>query len=180
MHGPQLTAWLLVALCAAVGGLCLVRTRGVCGAERRGARADALMGGGMAVMAVPAGFWAPITGLFSLGFAVVFGAAAVRALLPPRTAVHHLHHAVGALAMVYMALFMEAGAAGHGAPGSGVPLVTAALLAYFLLYVLYGGLTLASPAGHGSPAGGWTARPEVASACRVCMGTGMVAMLPAL
>lgn len=188
MHGPPLTGLLLTALCAAVGGLCLLRMRSVAAEERRGAAGDALMGLGMAAMALPVVPQVP--GAWTAGaFATVFGAAFVRALLPLRTAGHHLHHAIGALAMVYMAVAM--GAADHGGHGAaaGLPVVTAALLAYYVLYVLYGGLRPVAagagvrpgvriPAGAGrAGGGGWAARPELAGACRVCMGAGMVAML---
>ncbi|KIF73208.1 membrane protein, partial [Streptomyces sp. 150FB] len=36
MHGPATAGWLLVALCAAAGGYCLLRVRGSDGGERRG------------------------------------------------------------------------------------------------------------------------------------------------
>lgn len=185
MHGPPLAGLLLTALCAAVGGLCLLRMRAVAAEERRGAAGDALMGLGMAAMALPAGLpgtWTAGTwtaGTWTAGtFAAVFGAAFVRALLPLRTAGHHLHHAIGALAMVYMAVAM--GAADHGGHGAaGLPLVTATLLAYYVPYVLYGGLRPIAAVAGGTAAGGagWAARPELTGACRVCMGAGMVAML---
>jgi hypothetical protein len=188
MHGPPLTGLLLTALCAGVGALCLLRMRAVAAEERRGAAGDAVMGLGMAAMALPPGLPGPAA--WTAGaFAAVFGAAFVRAVLPLRTAGHHLHHAIGALAMVYMAVAM--GAADHGGHGAaaGLPAVTAGLLAYFVLYVLYGGLrpvAAGAAAGFGGGGfggggfGGWAARPELAGACRVCMGAGMVAMLLAL
>ncbi|AZM44756.1 DUF5134 domain-containing protein [Streptomyces sp. WAC 06738] len=188
MHGPPLAGLLLTALCAGVAGLCLLRMRAVAAEERRGAAGDALMGLGMAAMALPAGLPGPAA--WTAGaFATVFGAAFVRAVLPLRAAGHHLHHAIGALAMVYMAVAM--GAADHGGHGAaaGLPAVTAGLLAYYVLYVLYGGLRPVAagaggprgpvPAGAGA-GGGWAGRPELAGACRVCMGAGMVAMLLAL
>lgn len=187
MHGPPLTGLLLTALCAGVGALCLLRMRAVAAEERRGAAGDAVMGLGMAAMALPPGL--PVPAAWTAGaFAAVFGAAFVRAVLPLRTAGHHLHHAIGALAMVYMAVAM--GAADHGGhSAAGLPAVTAGLLAYFVLYVLYGGLrpvAAGAAAGFrggrfgGGGFGGWAARPELAGACRVCMGAGMVAMLLAL
>lgn len=186
MHGPPLTGLLLTALCAGVGALCLLRMRAVAAEERRGAAGDAVMGLGMAAMALPPGLPGPAA--WTVGaFAAVFGAAFVRAVLPLRTAGHHLHHAIGALAMVYMAVAM--GAADHGGHGAaGLPAVTAGLLAYFVLYVLYGGLRPVAAgaaagfggSGFGGGFGGWAARPELAGACRVCMGAGMVAMLLAL
>ncbi|NGN64467.1 DUF5134 domain-containing protein [Streptomyces sp. A7024] len=178
MHGPPLAGWLLVALSAAVGAYCLLRVRTAPPAQRRAAAGDALMGLGMAAMAVPAS--ALDTGRWGgLALAAVFGAAAVRAVLPLRHAAGHLHHLIGALAMVYMGLAMAAtgGHAGHGAP-AGLPLVTGVLLAYYLLYVLRGGGRLVV-AGGGRATGGtaWTQRPELVAGCRVSMGIGMFAML---
>lgn len=197
MHGPPLVGWLLVALCAATGSYCLLRMRGEPpGRVRRAAGAEALMGWGMAVMAVPAAAldprpWGPPL------LAAVFAVAAVRALLPAwhgggRAALgHHLHHAVGALAMVYMALAMAVGApagghghAGHSAQGrvpGGVPALTAVLLLYFAVYVVWSATRLA-PAGADGADGGsgglaWSRRPELADACRLSMGIGMLAML---
>ncbi|MFF8003504.1 DUF5134 domain-containing protein [Streptomyces sp. NPDC007917] len=101
---------------------------------------------------------------------------------------HHLHHAVGALAMVYMALAMAVGApgghghAGHAAQGrvpGGVPPLTAVLLVYFAVYVVWLATRLApaGPAGGGSGGLAWSRRPELADACRLSMGIGMLAML---
>ncbi|MEU9793647.1 DUF5134 domain-containing protein [Streptomyces sparsogenes] len=208
MHGPPLAGWLLVALCAATGSYCLLRMRGEpSGRLRRAAGAEALMGWGMAVMAVPVAAldprpWGPPL------LAAVFGVAAVRALLPARRdggpLGHHLHHAVGASAMVYMALAMAVGgpAGGHGHAGhagqdrvpGGVPPLTGALLVYFAAYVVWsatrrlvpaapgGGAGAGSEAGPGGGAGdpgglAWSRRPELAEACRLSMGIGMFAML---
>lgn len=192
MHGPPLIGWLLVALCAATGTYCLLRMRGEPpGPGRRVARSEALMGWGMAAMAVPSAVldprpWGP------LAFAAVFGVAAVRAV-----GHHHLHHAMGALAMAYMALAMAAGpAGGHGhdasmaagghmasdtAPG-GIPVLTGALLAYFAVYAVRSGLRLlpmtdGAVAGAGAPSVGWSQRPELRHACRLTMAIGMFAML---
>lgn len=178
MHGPPLVGWLLVVLSAATGLSCLLR---------HAARDEALMGAGMAVMAVPVSVldtrpWgAPL-------LAAVFAAVAVRALLLARRPGHHLHHALGAGAMVYMAAAMgTAPAGGHaGHAPAGTPLLTGALLVYFAVYVLGAGARLVTvtagapavvPAG-GIPAG-TTAAPELA-ACRVSMALGMFAMLLAL
>ncbi|MFF3562796.1 DUF5134 domain-containing protein [Streptomyces sp. NPDC002574] len=192
MHGPPLVAWLLVALGAATAAYCLVRTRpGRPGTtplergQRSAARAEALMGVGMAVMAVPVSVldqppWA------AAGLALVFGAAAVRSLLLARRSAHHLHHAVGAVAMVYMAAAMEGAGgsahAGHGAMGA--PLLTGLLLVYFAVYVLARGVRLVSvPVASATGAAGATGpvavrhAPELASACRVSMAIGMFAML---
>jgi hypothetical protein len=119
---------------------------------------------------------------------VVFGGAALRALWVARSGTHHLHHLVGAAAMVYMAAVMTASpTAGHAHGGSGVPLLTGGLLLYFAAYVLVSGVRLLPVAGAaGSTATGstaaasapaWGDRPELARACRLSMGIGMLAML---
>ncbi|MEU7279923.1 DUF5134 domain-containing protein [Streptomyces sp. NPDC045431] len=190
MHGPAMSGWLLVALCAVTGAYCLARMRRCAGAERSAAAGEALMGFGMAAMAVP--FSAP--GAWAV-YAVVFGAAALHALWwAARRGTGHLHHLVGSLAMVYMAVAMSGGGggahAGHGvAGGSGVPLLTGALLAYYAVYVLRAGnrlVPMAVPgagavplgvAGRGEPAG---ATPGMVLACRVSMGLAMLAMLLSL
>ncbi|MEU6805727.1 DUF5134 domain-containing protein [Streptomyces neyagawaensis] len=179
MHGPASPGWLLVALCALTGGYCLLRMRSAVEEQRRAAGGEALMGFGMAAMAVPAAAAVPPRWTW-LAYAVVFGAAALRALWAARTSPHHLHHLVGAVAMVYMAVVMTASPGGHG--GGGSPLLTGTLLLYFAGYVLWAGVRLmpVAGAGTGRVAGagtGWGDRPEVARACRLSMGIGMFAML---
>ncbi|MET8743702.1 DUF5134 domain-containing protein [Streptomyces sp. NPDC004728] len=195
MHGSAMSGWLLMALCATTGAYCLLRTRGETGEGRRTARAEALMGFGMAAMAVPA---AVVTPAWAWAvYAALFGAASLRALWFSRRSGHHLHHLVGSSAMVYMSLTMApgGGAATHGghlghgvAAAGGVPVLTGLLLAYYAVYVLRSGARLipvaAAPVpagGGGGPGGGtWTARPELALACRLTMGMAMFAMLLAL
>ncbi|MEU1038571.1 DUF5134 domain-containing protein [Streptomyces sp. NPDC005551] len=190
MHGPVSSGWLLVALCTATGVYCLLRMRSPVDEQRRAAGGEALMGFGMAAMAVPAAVASPPRWTW-LVYAAVFGTAAVRALWAARESAHHLHHLVGALAMAYMGGAMAASPSvqehgGHG--GSGAPLVTGALLLYFTGYVLWSGTGLlpgtagappgasaASPARRGTA--GWGDRPELARACRLSMGIAMVAML---
>lgn len=166
MGGPPLIGWLLVAVGAATGVSCLLRTRsGVAlgDAERRVARAEGVKGLGMALMAVPApeldqrpwGAWL---------FGAVFGAMAVWSLTLPRRGGHTLHHVhltVGAVAMVYMSVVMTtapanatmpgmtgtAGTAGTTgvagmAGGVGLPWVNGLLLAYFGLYALWAGIRM--------------------------------------
>ncbi|MGW1883965.1 DUF5134 domain-containing protein [Streptomyces sp. NPDC001970] len=182
MHGPAMSGWLLVALCAASGAYCLLRVRSGPDEARGAAGGEAVMGFGMAAMAVPAAVVPPPPWAW-LVYAAVFGAAALRALWAarlPSGAGHHLHHLVGSLAMVYMALAMAPGGGGHSGHGraGGVPLLTGALLVYFAVFVLRAGARLvpvASAAAGGTVA--WGARPELALACRVSMGVAMVAML---
>ncbi|MGW8376018.1 DUF5134 domain-containing protein [Streptomyces sp. ODS28] len=204
MHGPATVGWLLVALCALTGVSCLLRARGAVAPQRRAAGSEALMGFGMAVMAVPA---TPVRTAPPAVFAALFAAAAAWELVLAREHfstrrgsghhMHHLHHALGALAMVYMALAMPGAGAGHHhattMETAGVPLLTGALLAYFAAYVLGTGARLMTPGGAVPGAGGTASAPDTrpgtgrvrdepafALACRLAMGTGMFAMLVTL
>jgi hypothetical protein len=180
LHGPTLVTWLLALLTAAAGATCLVRLRHApcpAGVHRPRTResdaAEALMGLGMAAMAVtgatvPAAVWAALFGLPAAAFLL----AAAHA---PAGRAHRLHHAVGALAMTYMALAMAAppGHQHHHPAGLGVPLLTGALLLYFGGYTLWAGSRLLrTPAG--TVATGTAGLPH---ACRLTMGIGMFAML---
>ncbi|MFG3296686.1 DUF5134 domain-containing protein [Streptomyces sp. NPDC048179] len=178
MHGPASPGWLLVALCAATGAYCLLRMRSSVEEQRRAAGGEALMGFGMAAMAVPATVYTPPAWAWPL-YAAVFGAAALRALWSARSSPHHLHHLMGAAAMVYMAVVMAASPGAHHHGGAGVPLVTGPLLLYFTGYVLVSGARLVPVAvtAAGTGAARWGDRPELARACRLSMGIGMVAML---
>ncbi|MET7286518.1 DUF5134 domain-containing protein [Streptomyces sp. NPDC005573] len=182
MHGPVSPAWLLVALCAAAGSYCLLRMRSGVEEQRRAAGGEALMGFGMAAMAVPATVFAPPHWTWPL-YAAVFGAAALRTLWAARRDAHHLHHLMGTAAMVYMALVMATSPASHAHAhahiGAGVPAVTGVLLLYFTGYVLLSGARLVPTAGAAGGSGPlrWGDRPELARACRVSMGIGTVAML---
>ncbi|MFF5703201.1 DUF5134 domain-containing protein [Streptomyces sp. NPDC012794] len=185
MHGsamPLTLAWMLVALCAATGGYCLLRARRADRRTRGAAVGEVVMGFGMAAMAVPAGIgpWGPQVLL------AVFGGATVHALWLLRGGVHHAHHLVGSLAMAYMALAMALGQ-GHGR--AGLPAVTGALLVYYAGYVLLGGARLLTAGGGARPVavaadggGGGTAggAGDLTRACRLAMGTGMLAMLLAM
>lgn len=193
MHGPAVSCWLLVALCGAIGMYCLVRMRGCSGQARAAAGGEALMGFGMAAMALPA----TVLVLPEWGWAVyaaVFGGAALRAVWPARHGVRrlHTHHLVGSLAMVHMAMAMTYGGGGGGGHGAGhagqsaagAELLTGVLLVYYAGYVLRSGVRLIPAA---SPVGGtatatvaWGARPELARACGLAMGLAMLAMLLAL
>ncbi|MEU9119048.1 DUF5134 domain-containing protein [Streptomyces sp. NPDC048506] len=198
MHQPLLAGWLLVLLCAGAGAYCLARARTGPAAHRAELRGEGLMALGMAAMALPASVVAPPAWSPWL-FTAVFGAAGLWAL-----ARRHLHHAVGAWAMVYMALVMALpaggmdhsgpmGAMAHAASPVGVPLLTGLLLAYFTVYVIVTGVRLApatgavadgvGPSGAGSNGLGAGAGAEpvgLLRACRVAMGIGMLAMLLAM
>lgn len=196
MHEPPLVSWLLVALCTATGVYCLLTMRAGAAGERRAAGGDALMGLGMAAMALPAGMPAA-TPWGAMLFAVVFGAAGVRALVMARRRAdgHQLHHAVGALAMVYMALAMagtpSGGHAMHGGSmhePAGTPLLTGLLLVYFAVYVVRATARIVPvPAAVAAGEGPWTCgaarapqrpgRHELTTACRLSMAIGMLAML---
>ncbi|PVD09554.1 DUF5134 domain-containing protein [Streptomyces sp. CS147] len=198
MHGGASTGWLLMVLCAVSGAYCLLRTRTGTPQERRTARSEALMGFGMAAMAVPAAVLSPPGWAWAV-YAVLFGGAALRALHPALRGGHHLHHLVGSLAMVYMAVAMApavtgsggGGHAGHGAAGAGgIPVLTGVLLVYYAFYVLGSagrllpgaaaapaGGAVAAGRGPGGFGGGTDRRPELTTACRLAMGIGMFAML---
>ncbi|MBZ3916970.1 DUF5134 domain-containing protein [Streptomyces acidiscabies] len=195
MHGPASLSWLLVALCAATGAYCLLRMRSTDEGQRRAAGGEAVMGFGMAAMAVPAGVFTPPGWAWPV-YLTVFGVAAVRSLWAVRgggrdgsgvlsgLVGHHAHHLVGALAMVYMAAVMAATPSHvHAHGSSGVPLLTGVLLMYFAAYVLASGARLVpvgtTTGGDVSEGGrpGWGDRPELARACRLSMGIGMLAML---
>nr|WP_155074082.1 DUF5134 domain-containing protein [Streptomyces taklimakanensis] len=184
---------MLVALCGGVGAACLWRLRDGPPERRRAAAGEAPMGLGMAVMAVPtSALEPPPPQLFAALFGVVAGYELALAASGSGHRSHHLHHAVGALAMVHMALGMAApsptGAHGHHTAASldatgPTGAVTAVLLAYFAVYVLRTGVRpvpAGSPVGGtvGGTAGGGTPwPPEMAAACRSAMGLGMFTML---
>lgn len=189
MHGPASPGWLLVALCAATGAYCLLRMRGTDPERRRTAGGEALMGFGMAAMAVPPAAFTP-PGWVWPAYAAVFGTAALHALWAARRDPHHLHHLVGTAAMLYMALVMTtAPPHAHLHGPTGVPLLTGGLLLYFTAYVLVSGVrllpttaTAGAVIGTGGPRSprdrpNWTNRPELTRACRLSMGIGMLAML---
>lgn len=181
VHGPMTSGWLLMALCAATGAYCLVRMRSCTGDAREEAGGEALMGFGMAAMAVPAAVLT-LPSWHWVVYAAVFGVAALRAIWALRTGRHHAHHLVACLAMVYMAAAMAGPAGPHASHApTGVPVLTAALVVYFAAYVLRTGLRLVpvvAPAGAPGPAASARgAPPELAPACRVAMGMAMLAML---
>ncbi|MBC9717558.1 DUF5134 domain-containing protein [Streptomyces sp. TRM66268-LWL] len=171
-----------------MGAYCLLRMRSSLSEQRTGAGGEALMGFAMALMAVPAAALTPPAALW-WAYIAVFGVAAAYEVLRARRSAHHLHHMVGALAMVYMSLAMASpGASGGGHHGSaGVPLLTGTLLVYYAAYVLRSGLRLMPTATAGAPlpspapvtitVTGWGDRTELAMACRLSMGIAMFAML---
>ncbi|MFF3838600.1 DUF5134 domain-containing protein [Streptomyces sp. NPDC001930] len=195
MHGPALSGWLMVVLCAVTGVYCLLRMRASAGEERRAAGGEAVMGFGMASMALPAAVLTPPEWSWAV-YAAVFGGAALHGLAAVRRGGHHLHHLVGSLAMVYMAVSMAApgaGAhAGHTAgTAGGIPVLTGGLLLYYMVYVLHAGtglvpVAIPATATAGGPGAGrgprpaWAARPELALACRLSMALAMLAMLVTL
>lgn len=197
MHGSATVDWLLTALCAVTGTVCLLRARRSRKGPRRAAAGEALMGFGMAAMALPGSAAPPLPPVV---FAVLFGGVGVWGLTllregrHARQAVAHVvHHLVGSLAMVSMALAMSGPSggvpSGHMPPAGGLPMLTGVLLAYFAVYVLRTGVRLlpvTAAAGAGSGPHGAAAVPggcavqdlaPLATACRLAMGTGMFAML---
>ncbi|WP_327261105.1 DUF5134 domain-containing protein [Streptomyces sp. NBC_01232] len=194
MHGSatslasSVPSWLLVLLCAVSGAYCLRRAGG-----SGGAAGEAVMGFGMALMAVPIGredgWRLPV-------LAVVFCGAALHALWMLRGGVHHAHHLVGSLTMVYMTLMagpLSGPGLGHEPgqgheQGAGLPLLTGALLLYYAGYVMLGGTRLITAGGPLPPGAGTGHRAaagpggpgELIGACRLAMGMGMLAMLLAM
>lgn len=174
MHGSASVGWLLTAVCLLTASACLLRAGSLRGPARTAAALEAAMGVAMAGMALPGTVQLP-----PAGYVLVFGllAGAGVALAAAHGGTHHLHHVVGALAMVYMALAAPAHAGAHA--GGGVPVVTAGLLAYFAWYVLRCGAALL-PAGTQTAAAGAVRlrnTPDFAVSCRLAMGAGMLAML---
>jgi hypothetical protein len=187
MHHAALSGfpgWLLAALCAAVGAYCLVRVCTGPRAERAEMTSDAVMGFGMAAMAPPP-LMAVMPAWSGTAGAACFAAVGLAASASPLPARQRLHHAFGALAMVYMSVTMPMGAATSDAAHArhlaenGVPVLTGALLAYFSGYVLFSGAALAT-AGPADASG--AAHPGVllGRACRVVMAVAMLTMLAAL
>ncbi|TDC25047.1 DUF5134 domain-containing protein [Streptomyces sp. 8K308] len=182
MHGPALVGWLMVALCGATGGYCLLLVRGAAGRPRRAvAVAEGAMGLGMAAMAVPAAPpWPAAPALPLLCAATALGGAALLAVRGPA---HRGHHLVEAAAMLYMVVAMAAAPASHSghATPTGLPALTGALLLYFAGYALRTAPRLLPAAGAaevvaaGPPDAGRS--PEVAAACRLALAVAMVAML---
>lgn len=177
MHGPEAAGWPLVVLCAVTGAYCLLR---------RQSRGEALMGFGMAAMAVPAAVLSPPRWMWA-GYVVVFGGTALHALWRGAAggwrSGHHTHHTVGSLAMAYLAHTMAATPSGmhgtHSAHSLGLPLLTGALFAYYAVYVLHAGVRL-MPAPAGAGGSGATSRwpePELLPVCRLSMGIAMITML---
>lgn len=92
MHAPLLVSWLLVALCAASGAYCVLRARSRTPERRATARGEALMGFGMAAMAVPAAViappgwvWTAYAAVFATGALAAGGAMALRRGVPATT-----------------------------------------------------------------------------------------------
>ncbi|MFI9274082.1 DUF5134 domain-containing protein [Kitasatospora sp. NPDC052896] len=198
MRQPELVTWLFVPLMTATGLLCLVRWRlasQLAGEERRLEASSALKGLGMAVMALPVGtgvalpegLWVAVlvpAGLWS-------AAAAVRSAGHRR---HHLEHAVGHLAMVYMAVSMAgrmANAAGAMpampgmAPVVGAAWLTGALLVFFGVCVVVSCTRLfdfaVAPSGARRYRGvGVLWSPQWPEACHLVLGVGMFTMLLAM
>jgi hypothetical protein len=172
MHGSATVGWLLTAVCAFVAGVCLLRAEGAGGMRRRTARSEALMGLGMAAMALPGS----VAGALSpLVFLAVFGTVGVLELTRFREGLrravpasgpgsgpcggpasgagpgtdpedaehaHHLHHFVGALAMIYMALAMPGAHGAAGGHGPGGAAVSGVPLLTGVLLVYYAGYVL--------------------------------------
>lgn len=207
MHLPPFVGWLLAATCALVTVVCVCRavaSSGLSTAERRASAPMAVMGVGMAAMALPGH---PVPGwmlLATFALAALWSARLAWAGVP-----HQFHHLAEAGAMIYMTLAMAppgtgtGGHAGHGAGGHGAatvpggwPLLTGALALYFTLYALRAATLLAPPlavpgAVGAAPATASTApsapqaerlvdQAETGVACRLTFAVAMAAMLVTL
>lgn len=184
MRGSEAVGWLLAALLAGAGGYCLARLcarREAPAADRQSDASEAVMGFGMALMAVPLAWSRHLPPALWLA---LFGTAALWSLLclarhlrhrgPGSPRGHHAYHAAGHATMVYLVLVGGGtGAAGGGAeaapgmagmpemPGmaamggsggvAGFAPLTGALLLFFCAHALVSGYRLLD-AGHGSAA----------------------------
>lgn len=169
-----MSGWLLMVLSAGTGAYCLARLRSDSKAARSAAGGEAVMGFGMAAMALPAAVVTPPAWGWAV-FVAVFGGGALRALWLSRTSTHHLHHLVGTLAMVYMAITMAPGGAHDGHPQhspGGLPLLTGVLLVYYALYVLRAGAALIPVPTTASTGGGPATPPRPPGAGAAGWGRG--------
>ena len=190
MHGPLTTGWLLTALCAATGLVCLFRACRGAPAQREAAGCEAVMSLAMASMACPTTALPQVPGAVHGGLFALLG---LWALAQSRHGTAHLGHwllhAAGAAAMAWSALTPggHGGHEGHTAPvvqdagvaagaGPGGPLLATLLLCFAAQVVLSGRRLLPQPAGGPAPAR-FVDRPELASACRVATAAQMLVML---
>lgn len=184
MDATGLVGWLLVALGCGTGVLCLLRSRaaGTQPYARRTARAEGAMGLGMAMMAIPGralgdGDWSAALP------ALLFGVLALRTAVFAHGESHRIHHTLKAATMLYMTVAMTGGGTGSGSSmdmghsGMGVPLVNAALLAYFTVYLLRAGtVSLTGGQSDGNAVDVWQT-PELSNACRMALALGMLVMV---
>ena len=165
VHGPASSGWLLVALCAATGAYCLLRMRSGVEEQRRAAGGEALMGFGMAAMAVPAAVFTPPAWAWPVYAAVFGGGGAARAV---GGAGEHATICTTWWAPRPWSTWRWSWPlprTRHGR-GAGVPLLTGALLLYFagLRPAVRASVWCRSPPGGRRPCGGgatgrnWRAR----------------------
>ncbi|WP_035804387.1 DUF5134 domain-containing protein [Kitasatospora mediocidica] len=197
MYGPAVLSWLLAVVAAVTGGLCLLRMRaapagggggrdaGEHGPGRGSDAAEAAMGLGMAVMIAAGDHLPPPLWAWAFGLLAAVSLLAAAGSGTARLLAHRLHHAVGALAMVYMTLAMGSGQHPHPAMAmpmggaAGLPAVTGLLLLYFGGYALWTGSRLFTVTAHqaGGAGGSLLGANGLPRACRLAMGVGMFAML---
>jgi uncharacterized protein DUF5134 len=182
MSGPEWLRWLLTGAFLAVSGYCVVRLvaagSGYPGCARAVDLAHVLMGAGMAVMVSPIGGPLPHAGWATVFFLLVvwFVGAWLFARGTPVPDWHGstLHHALGAVAMLYMLVASRqdhrdmgtAWSPGHAMSSLALPVIGWVLAGYLLVH-----------AGRIA----WVALPRPAlrrtGACQVVMALGAVAML---
>ncbi|MGE3285211.1 MAG: DUF5134 domain-containing protein [Pseudonocardia sp.] len=175
--GSQVIDVLLAAVCLGIGVLHLGTSAG-----RRGeALAHGVMGLGMAAMFVPSldpmPRWAWIAVFLALG--VWAGAAALRASGRDARQVH-VHHLVGAAAMLFMALTPTHHHGGSGGPDGSLLLAVVALgfTAWFLADVARM-LTNTAPPGPDGAAGPVATQARLQRPARIAMSAAMAVMLVA-
>jgi Domain of unknown function (DUF5134) len=204
--GPSWLRWMAAAAFLAVAGYCVVRLVGAHrvpaayhGCHRALDGAHLIMGIGMAVMCSPAGGPVPAAGWQTIFLLLAAGFLAIawygRRAEPIGWAgggLHGVHHAVAALAMLYVmsgmpgdgAHMADPWLAGTHAP-AGPPVLGWLLAGYFAAYAALLGARLPRPAararaGPGSPLPGVLLAPRLAATCQVVMALGMGYMVAPL
>jgi Domain of unknown function (DUF5134) len=178
MVGAEWMRWVYAGMFAALALYYLIRLLASGPAASRwgveGSRG--VMSLGMAAMLVP-----QLDPLPRLGWQVLFcliaGYVAVRLLW--RSGHHELHLVVGGLAMVYMLAVMPAGHELSHGTSSALPVLTWALVAYFVVFVVRLAARLAVPVDTvaAMPPGSAVVSPQLLGSSEVVMGIGMSYML---
>jgi hypothetical protein len=191
MAGPLAARWLLTAVFAAAGLAAVLPQRGRAGSARPADRFNAVLCPVMCV-ALTAMTWRSEPAPATWFQAALFGCAALWFVLAslhssgrlPRLGLSGLHHALTAVAMIWMLTAMRGGptpspSQGHGAmaamPGAGMPTPDLVISILFAAYCAVAALALLAQAiGPGPRVRG------TAAASQAMMNAGMAAMLLAM